>query len=74
MFTVAAVTSTHRIDWTFPRFAVVSGAIVAGAITVLSIVFLTGAIEFSARYALAIGDIIIGGVSLAPSLRCPADR
>ncbi|MDN5683636.1 ABC transporter permease [Corynebacterium glyciniphilum] len=68
MFTVAAVTSTHRTGWTLPRFLVVTGAMAAGVTTVLGVVFLTGAIEFSSRYALAIGGIIIGGAMSTATL------
>lgn len=68
MFTVAAVTSTHRIGWTLPRFVVVTGAMATGITTVLGVVFLTGAIEFSSRYALAIGGIIVGGAMSTATL------
>ncbi|MGJ0182916.1 ABC transporter permease [Corynebacterium glyciniphilum] len=68
MFTVAAVTSTHRVDWSLHRFLVVTGAMAAGITTVLGVVFLTGAIELSSRYALAIGGIIIGGAMSTATL------
>lgn len=68
MFTVAAVTSTYRVDWSLHRFLVVTGAMAAGITTVLGVVFLTGAIELSSRYALAIGGIIIGGAMSTATL------
>ncbi|MGP5928882.1 ABC transporter permease [Corynebacterium glyciniphilum] len=68
MFTVAAVTSTYRVDWSLHRFLVVTGALAAGITTVLGVVFLTGAIELSSRYALAIGGIIIGGAMSTATL------
>ncbi|MGP9723736.1 ABC transporter permease [Corynebacterium sp. AOP40-9SA-29] len=68
MFFVAATTSAHRIGWTLHRFLVVTGAMAAGVSVVLTVVFLTGAIEFSSRYALAIGGIIIGGAMSTATL------
>lgn len=68
MFTVAVVTSTRRIGWSLTRLTVVAGAMAAGVACTLGIVFLSGAIEFSARYTLAIGGIIIGGAMATASL------
>ena len=68
MFGVAAVTSTRRIGWSWGRLGVVAGAMVAGVACTLGVVFATGAIELSARYALAIGGIVIGGAMSTAAL------
>jgi putative ABC transport system permease protein len=60
MFTVAAFTATRRLGWTAQALALVAGAMAAGIVTVLTVVFVTGAIEFAPRYVLAIGGIVIG--------------
>ncbi|MFP3467120.1 ABC transporter permease [Leifsonia sp. SIMBA_070] len=60
MFSVAAGTASHRIGWTRQHVLMMASAMAAGVIVSFSVVFLTGAIEFSARYALAIGGIVIG--------------
>lgn len=60
MFTVAAVTATRRLTWSWPRFAVVAATMGAGILVTLAVVFGTGAIEFAPRYVLAIGGIVIG--------------
>lgn len=60
MFSVAAGTATHRIGWSFEHARTMVTAMASGVIVTLAIVFTTGAIEFSARYALAIGGIVIG--------------
>ena len=68
MFTVAAVTAARRICWSWGHLALV-GAAMAGGITVtLAIVFLTGAIAFTPRYALAIGGIVIGNAMTIATL------
>jgi putative ABC transport system permease protein len=60
MFSVAAATATHRIGWSAPHAGMMAAAMATGVVVSFSVVFLTGAIEFSARYALAIGGIVIG--------------
>jgi putative ABC transport system permease protein len=60
MFTVAAVTATRRLTWSWPRFPVVAGTMAAGITVTLAVVFGTGAIEFTPRYVLAVGGIVIG--------------
>lgn len=60
MFTVATVTSARRIGWSWYRLGIVAAGMGAGVGTTLTVVFLTGAIELSPRYALAIGGIVIG--------------
>lgn len=60
MFTVAAATATRRLGRDWKMFGYVSSAMGAGVIATLAVVFATGAIEFTPRYALAIGGIVIG--------------
>ncbi len=60
MFTVAAVTATRRLTWSWPRFLLVTATIAAGITVTLAVVFGTGAIEFTPRYVLAVGGIVIG--------------
>jgi putative ABC transport system permease protein len=60
MFGVATATATHRIGWSWAHAVMMVTAMASGVVVTLAIVFATGAIEFSARYVLAIGGIIIG--------------
>jgi putative ABC transport system permease protein len=60
MFTVATVSATRRVGWSWPRLGLVGGSMAAGITATLLIIFGTGAIDFSPRYALAIGGIVIG--------------
>jgi putative ABC transport system permease protein len=60
MFTVASVTAARRVGWTWHHFALVSSAMGIGIAVTLAIIFATGAIAFSPRYALAVGGIVIG--------------
>jgi putative ABC transport system permease protein len=60
MFTVAAVSATRRVGWSWSRLGLVGGSMAAGIAATLLIIFGTGAIDFSPRYALAIGGIVIG--------------
>ncbi len=60
MFSIAAVTATRRIGWSGRHVALLAGSMAAGIGVTLAIVFLTGALDTSARYALAIGGIVIG--------------
>lgn len=60
MFTVAVWTATRRLGRDRLMFGRVSAAMGAGVAVTLAVVFATGAIEFSPRYALAIGGIVIG--------------
>jgi len=60
MFCVAAATATRRVGWTGRKFALVGGAMAAGIAVSLTIVFVTGALALTSRYALAIGGIVIG--------------
>ena len=60
MFSIAALTATRRIGWSWSHAVLVGSAMALGITVTLSVVFFTGAIEFTARYALAIGGIVIG--------------
>lgn len=60
MFSVAAITATRRIGWSARHLALVAGAMSTGIGVTLAIVFLTGALDPSARFGLAIGGIVIG--------------
>ncbi|WP_372594586.1 ABC transporter permease [Actinotalea sp.] len=68
MFTVAAVTASRRLTWTWAHFGLVAGAMASGVLATLAIVFLTGAISFTPRYALAIGGIVIGNAMTIATL------
>jgi len=60
MFVVASTTSTRRIGWSRQHAAMIFTAMGTGIAVTLTIVFVTGTIEFSPRYVLAIGGIVIG--------------
>lgn len=60
MFTVATWTAASRLGAYRARILPVATAMGGGVVSSLTIVFATAAIEFSPRYVLAIGGIIIG--------------
>lgn len=60
MFAVAAMTAAHRIGWSWRRLALVGGSMAVGIAVTLVIVFITGSIALTPRYALAVGGIVIG--------------
>jgi putative ABC transport system permease protein len=60
MFAVASWTATRRLGTVRERFVPVATSMAAGIVVALGIVFATGAIEFTSRYVLAIGGIVIG--------------
>jgi putative ABC transport system permease protein len=60
MFGVAVSTATRRIGWSPQHLGVIAGAMGCGILVTLVVVFGTGAIAFNARYALAIGGIVVG--------------
>lgn len=68
MFVIASITSTQRIEWSLPRFALVTAGMAAGVAVTLTTVFVSGAIVLTPRYALAIGGIVIGGAMSAATL------
>ncbi|KRE47766.1 hypothetical protein ASG92_10490 [Arthrobacter sp. Soil736] len=60
MFGVAAMTAARRLGWGWRHLARVGGSMAAGIAVSLLIVFATGSIDFTPRYALAVGGIVIG--------------
>lgn len=60
MFVAAVGTAARRSRASGEQFARLGLAMLLGPIAVMTIVFGTGAIEFSPRYVLAIGGIVIG--------------
>jgi putative ABC transport system permease protein len=68
MFTVATATAIRRIGWTRQHAFMMVSAMGAGIVLTLTIVFVTGTIEFSARYVLAIGGIVIGNAMTIATL------
>jgi putative ABC transport system permease protein len=60
MFGVATATATRRIGWSARHFGIMATAMACGIVVTLVVVFATGAIGFTARYALAIGGIVVG--------------
>ena len=68
MFTVAAATAARRIGWSWRRLGLVSASMAAGIAATLAIIFVTGAIPFTPRYALAIGGIVIGNAMTIATL------
>jgi putative ABC transport system permease protein len=68
MFSVAAATATHRIGWSSAHAGMMVTAMGTGLLVTLTIIFTTGAIEFTARYALAIGGIVIGNAMTIATL------
>ncbi len=60
MFAAAVGTVTRRIGFSRANLVSVAAAMGLGVVVTLVIVFATGAIDFSPRYVLAIGGIVIG--------------
>lgn len=60
MFLVATLTATRRLGATLDHFLMVCCAMALGIGVTLGIVFLSGALEPSPRYLLAIGGIVVG--------------
>lgn len=61
MSVIATGVATRRIGWTRRGFFSVGAAIVTGTLLALTVVFTTGAIDLTPRYALAVGAITLGG-------------
>ncbi len=68
MFSVAATTATRRLGWSTERAVQVVVAMAAGVLLALAVVFVTGAIGFTARYTLAIGGIVVGNAMTVATL------
>jgi putative ABC transport system permease protein len=68
MFAIASCVATGRIGWSWRAIAAMSSSIAAGVTVTLIVVFATGALELTPRYALAIGAIIIGNAMSVATL------
>ncbi|MFZ2530378.1 MAG: ABC transporter permease [Rhodococcus sp. (in: high G+C Gram-positive bacteria)] len=68
MFLVATWTASRRIGRGRATIGFVAAAMLLGAGVALTIVFATGAVELSPRYALALGGIVIGNAMTVASL------
>lgn len=68
MFTVATWTAARRLGAYRRMVGPVATAMGAGVVVTLAVVFSTGAIEFSPRYVLAIGGIVIGNAMTIATL------
>ncbi len=60
MFVAAVFTAARRARADRKQLLWLASSMVAGPLVAMAIVFATGAIEFSPRYALAVGGIVIG--------------
>ena len=65
---VAAVTASRRLGGLRRHLGLVATSMLAGILTSLLVVFATGAIALSPRYALAIGGIVIGNAMTTATL------
>ncbi|WP_235861694.1 ABC transporter permease [Tersicoccus phoenicis] len=68
MLGAAAYTAARRAHAPGRMIPVLAVAVAAGPAAVMTVVFSTGAIEFSARYLLAIGGIVIGNAMTTAAL------
>lgn len=68
MFGVAAMTAARRLGRGWPHLAMVAGSMAAGIAVSLVVVFATGSIDFTPRYALAVGGIVIGNAMAIAAL------
>ncbi|UEJ83827.1 ABC transporter permease [Brachybacterium halotolerans subsp. kimchii] len=68
MFAAAALTSARRLGTVRAHLPLVVAGMGTGIVVTLVVVFATGAIELSARYALAVGGIIIGNAMSTSTL------
>lgn len=68
MFGAATFTSTGRLGWSPRRLGLVAGAMGAGVLVALAVVFATGAVALTSRSVLAIGGIVIGSAMATSTL------
>ncbi|MEQ6895964.1 ABC transporter permease [Microbacterium sp. KR10-403] len=68
MFTIAASVATSRTGWSVRTAVMMTSSIAAGVALAGAIVFTTGALELTSRYALAIGAIVIGNAMTIATL------
>ena len=69
MFVAAVLTAGRRARARARETGGIAVAMLAGPLAAMSVVFVTGAIEFSPRYVLAIGGIVIGNTMTIAILR-----
>lgn len=60
MFTAATTVATRRTGWSWPTLGMMATTMFAGIATALTVIFVSGALEFTPRYVLALGAIVIG--------------
>jgi len=68
MFAVAAWTAARRVGPDRRTLVTVAAAMFAGVAVALGVVFATGAVALTPRYALALGGIVIGGAMTVAGL------
>jgi putative ABC transport system permease protein len=68
MFAIAASVASGRIGWSLHAAVMMTTSIAAGIALAGVIVFATGALELTSRYALAIGAIVIGNAMTIATL------
>ena len=68
MFGAAVYTVSRRIARTRRDIALVAGSLAAGVALPMLVAFLSGAVDLSGRYLLALGGIIIGGTMSVATL------
>lgn len=68
MFGVATTTAARRLGTLRTRLLPVATSMVIGIGAALTVVFVTGAIEFTPRYVLAIGGIVVGNAMTSATL------
>jgi putative ABC transport system permease protein len=68
MFAVASLTAARRVGLSWKNLGIVGGSMGLGAAATFGIIFASGAIDLTPRYALAIGGIIIGNAMTTATL------
>lgn len=68
MFAIASSVGARRMGWSGRNLVIAASAIALGVGVALTVVFATGALELTARYALAIGAMVIGNAMTVATL------
>lgn len=68
MFAIASSVGARRMGWSGRNLVIAASAIAFGVGVALTVVFATGALELTARYALAIGAMVIGNAMTVATL------
>lgn len=68
MFSVGGWTAARRVGSSLRVGAIVAGSMLLGVGVALAVIFVSGAVEATPRYALALGGIVIGNVMTVASL------